>query len=1079
MEYSAFISYRHAPADIAAAEEVQHRLERMHVPKKVRESTGRQKIGRIFRDKEELPITSDLSENIEDALDHSEYLIVICSTATKESLWVEREIRHFLSKHDRRHILTVLVNGEPSDVIPEVILNENVTRETDGETQAVEQIYEPLSCDFRVKGRSTRRAELLRLAAALLGCPYDELAQRERQYKRRRALIASSVAAVLVVTAIGYLIWSNLQIRSNYERAEENYRQAIENRAQYLANASLQALNADDRELALHLALAALPEDENTPVSANVEYALSMASGAYLGDRDSPLYYRQLRNYQMPGDIIDVVTNSDGTILYLAYDDSALRAIRPLEDTTLFDVRLNNPNDWIRSLEFGAGGQVFAFSGYGLTAIDGQSGDLLWEKEYYETTTISNDLSDYRTLEQKNKYLCGDRGIWCVCQSHVNINASENSDWNLRVSLLDPQDGSVLEQSEPIPYDGENNCYDVYLHNGSSSLALVCSEKNTYSVYLYRFQENSLLKLYDVPENVWITSLCFSEDGSKLYFYGVQTGVDVSTIYSSNGEDSVFLYTRGLYVFALDTQSGELLWQSDFESNRLNYYGLKNGLKLRTTSTGEPALACVYGDSMVFLNAETGEKLCRCYCGSEIVYLRPAEDLTTLVILRSGEIGLISDGEDMLFFMKVFHVELDAAYYLKETGSYVVMTGDKTISVYTDVVDETQIKLEGDDSPAYLSAKSWTGSEYCVLLDDDCCLWLYSLADHRLIKKVLPDESGSYNNDSDYYLFLGADSAEDYLYLFYKVYSGESVFYRLRLSDGELETLPITAEGITTAALIDDALYLQIYSWRQSKLARLELDAASVEEAVWTVDLPKQTFYCNSSFVSQDCLLLLEKNAGYDSEDTLLLCYDQNGTLLYSLSEARKTEVKDVALSADRSLLAVAEATAVTVYDRDGSIRYTLSLPERKVCSVFFLEGDAGTMLITLEVSGLLCKYRAADGALLSGIELSVQGENEVRRALFEQKDGLLYILPLPYGLEGTLSIVDVESWALRGEVPHCFGIDSKHDRFLCLLEDREGRICPAVYSHHSIDELRQLAETLLGGRSMSEEDRALYGLTD
>ncbi len=55
IHYSAFISYKHAPADIAVASEIQKRLERYHIPGPIRKKTGRDKIGRIFRDKEELP----------------------------------------------------------------------------------------------------------------------------------------------------------------------------------------------------------------------------------------------------------------------------------------------------------------------------------------------------------------------------------------------------------------------------------------------------------------------------------------------------------------------------------------------------------------------------------------------------------------------------------------------------------------------------------------------------------------------------------------------------------------------------------------------------------------------------------------------------------------------------------------------------------------------------------------------------------------------------------------------------------------------------------------------------------------
>ena len=82
--YNAFISYRHAPEDIKVAEAVQRGLERFHIPHKIRKQTGMKRIQQIFRDKDELPITSNLTDTISHALYNSDYLIVICSTNTKE-----------------------------------------------------------------------------------------------------------------------------------------------------------------------------------------------------------------------------------------------------------------------------------------------------------------------------------------------------------------------------------------------------------------------------------------------------------------------------------------------------------------------------------------------------------------------------------------------------------------------------------------------------------------------------------------------------------------------------------------------------------------------------------------------------------------------------------------------------------------------------------------------------------------------------------------------------------------------------------------------------------------------------------
>ena len=71
--YDAFISYRHLPADIAVAEKLQTFLER-HKKK------NGEKL-RIFRDRTELPTSSDLGNQIQRALEDSRFLILVCSPA--------------------------------------------------------------------------------------------------------------------------------------------------------------------------------------------------------------------------------------------------------------------------------------------------------------------------------------------------------------------------------------------------------------------------------------------------------------------------------------------------------------------------------------------------------------------------------------------------------------------------------------------------------------------------------------------------------------------------------------------------------------------------------------------------------------------------------------------------------------------------------------------------------------------------------------------------------------------------------------------------------------------------------------
>ena len=93
-KYDAFISYRHTELDQFIAEKIQKYLEEFKLPKNIKDKKGlkKTKIERVFRDKEELTITNNLEDPIIQALKGSEYLIVICSPRTKESIWCRKEI---------------------------------------------------------------------------------------------------------------------------------------------------------------------------------------------------------------------------------------------------------------------------------------------------------------------------------------------------------------------------------------------------------------------------------------------------------------------------------------------------------------------------------------------------------------------------------------------------------------------------------------------------------------------------------------------------------------------------------------------------------------------------------------------------------------------------------------------------------------------------------------------------------------------------------------------------------------------------------------------------------------------------
>lgn len=288
IHYNAFISYRHHPEDIKVAEQIHRNLEHYRIPKAIQK--GRNIKLRLFRDKEELPITSNLTDDITRALGNSDFLIVICSEHTKESVWVQREIETFLQTHDHSRVLTVLAGGEPYDTIPSILCSREETNPVTGQKTLLP--IEPLSCDWRIDKRKAYREELPRLAAALLGCGYDELRQRERQYRTRRLVTIFSLALAASLALMSYVIYNSMQIRKANDQLsqanveiQKNLEEAQINQSQYLANAATQQMEDGDRMLALSLALEALPKEEGArPYVTEAELALGQAVGAYMAE---------------------------------------------------------------------------------------------------------------------------------------------------------------------------------------------------------------------------------------------------------------------------------------------------------------------------------------------------------------------------------------------------------------------------------------------------------------------------------------------------------------------------------------------------------------------------------------------------------------------------------------------------------------------------------------------------------------------------------------------------------------------------------------------------------------------------
>jgi len=217
--YRAFISYSHR--DEATARKLHRWLEGYRIPRRL---VGRetafgpigQRLTPIFRDRLELPAASDLNAEVQQALDASGALLVLCSPASRASRWVDAEIRLFRRLHPDRPIIAALLEGEPAESFPAALL----------EPGADGTVAEPVAADFR-KGQDGPKLARLKIVAGLTGLALDQLIQREAQRQLRR-VIAVTLLSFLLVLLMGLMLTFVLHARREADRQRHEAEGLIE-----------------------------------------------------------------------------------------------------------------------------------------------------------------------------------------------------------------------------------------------------------------------------------------------------------------------------------------------------------------------------------------------------------------------------------------------------------------------------------------------------------------------------------------------------------------------------------------------------------------------------------------------------------------------------------------------------------------------------------------------------------------------------------------------------------------------------------------------------------------------------------
>ena len=1032
--YNAFISYRHAPLDSAIAEHVQHSLERFTIPDKIKKKTGMKRIHRVFRDKEELPITSNLSETIFAALEDADFLIVICSNSTKESQWVKREIQYFLQHHSRDHVLTVLAEGDPYEVIPEELLSEERKYlDMNGVEHTVRVPLEPLSCDYRLPRRQADKEELPRLAAPIIGCSYDELMNRRRAYRIRRMLLAFTLIFAIMLAFGAYMFRSSMKIR-------ENYQQAMRNQSLYLAHESQTLMKSKHRTEAMLVAMAALPgENSDRPVTAEAVRALTDATLAYTaldGYTINPVY-----TYSLPGEVKQFAVSQEGSYL-AAYDVIGNFYVWDAKKFTLL-YEIEHPNKVIYDFAFYDDETLLVQNTNSIVSIDAETGDELWE--------YSLPMNIFTSL---NKISFNDSFVFAT-------------NYNNTIVKLDVKTGELIaEYKIKLPSSMDHSTITVNkcaLSPDGKAMAFLATDsiKNTY--YGYIDLETSEVKVNDY-ESAMFSNIGWYDEKHFL----------VSSI--PEGQDTINYTTLGLTILqtidmnilCLDitdvkTETIPILWTSAYVSRG------------RTVGSGfvplnaSNAIAFYRGNTCGIFDIKTGGMLHLYDAEDSLVDCSDNDKNGELVFITSGGnygIPLSNFGKDTISILNVFSDSIcDATicYGIDSNGDR-YMKGYYSNDFYSSDIIYYNSGVYDDDFTPLSKDTIWGTIEESMINEDILAiisiesdlshvLNIIDAKTNKLLASNSLKEDIMANGDSFYFSIIGISDGKIYIAATSSargttlmIYDGE---------DGKLEdTIELNGKYISMnrKSLIKDGKYayliendkdyqLGIYDLVKDKKVTYDLDELEMGN-LWNASALKYMPENNLVIISAT-----EEDYYYDLESEELLDLD--------FPESWK-----LASSADCSgdLWAVTDTSTIMIFGKKGD-PIEISASGKMCVDVRFARVKKQDILLAVFDDGTLYRYNPQNGELLGITNISIGNSASSNKSYLFSDDGSELYLKV----SSTLSIIDTESWYEIAAIPNCLGYYPSKDRFYAVSYQTRSESKIGYFPHYSVSDLVEKASELCG----------------
>ena len=499
--YFAFISYKRE--DEEWAKWLQHKLEHYKLPSNLNGRSDLPKeIRPIFRDKSDLA-GGVLAEEINDALENSQYLIVICSPHAAHSEWVSKEVKAFIDMGRSDKIIPFIIGGTAHAQNPEEECFPVTLREMPAD-------QELLGVNINEMGRD---AAAVKVVAQMFGLKFDELWQRwEREQKRRRNwIVAASVIGFLLMAGVAGWIWWQ------YREIKEKDWKMMENQSRFVAEKALSLLDEGDKYMAQRLLIDVFPKyvkSPDRPMTTEAEFSMMKVclSNSFILGRHNDCV--SSATFSPDGRHV-VSTSDDYTVkIWNVSDGQCLKVINEHAENK------KNPAFAVRSAVYSPDGQVILYTTEGnvIYAFDVETEltnpILNGEKAVFSPDGRYIAVSDYKTIYIWDLYMgyCAN-----TLKGHDNRIESIAFD-NVGRRLVSSDDSSIR-----IWNLANGLCEDTIIGNNVHYIDAVFALDNKYIVSA---SWDNTIRVWDVATGCCadslighankINSVAFSPDGKYL-----------------------------------------------------------------------------------------------------------------------------------------------------------------------------------------------------------------------------------------------------------------------------------------------------------------------------------------------------------------------------------------------------------------------------------------------------------------------------------------------------------------------------------------------------------------------------------